>query len=289
MPAGIEEPHGDHREDRKDDAEDMPHEAMVPALPRYNDAMPEKIFISDLHLAEERPQTLALFEHFLRQRPHPGDQLYILGDLFDAWVGDDDDAPLAVRVRTSLRGVSRRGISLYLQRGNRDFLMGRRLMKAIGATLLPDPFKLEVAGEPTLLMHGDLLCTDDIAYQKARRRLRNPLFQWLALRRSLAARRKMAADYRRRSGEKTAMTPAEIMDANPETVRRYLERHGATQLIHGHTHRPAVHEHPLADGTQARRYVLDEWHADHAACWVDDGKALRRETITPGSDNPRLE
>ncbi len=241
--------------------------------------MAEQIFISDLHLAEERPETLALFEHFLRERPRPGDRLYILGDLFDAWIGDDDDARLARRVREALAATRARGVQLFIQRGNRDFLMGQRLMRAIGATLLPDPFRTEVAGEPTLLMHGDLLCTDDIAYQRARRRLRNPLFQWLALRRSLDWRRARAAEYRRRSGEVTAMTPADIMDANPDTVIDYLQRHQATRLIHGHTHRPAVHEHRLADGHIAYRYVLDEWHADHAAAWVANDRDLWREEI----------
>lgn len=242
--------------------------------------MPDNIFISDLHLSESRPGTSALFERFLAERPHPGDRLYILGDLFDAWVGDDDDAPLADRIRTALRELTERGVQVLIQRGNRDFLLGRRFMRETGATLLPDPYLTEVAGKPTLLMHGDLLCSDDLSYQKARRKLRNPLFQWLALRRSLAARRRMAAEYRRRSGEVTAMTAADIMDANEQTIAEYLQRHHATQLIHGHTHRPAVHEHKLADGLIAQRYVLDEWHGDHAAAWVDDGSTLHREEIT---------
>lgn len=242
--------------------------------------MPENLFISDLHLSEARPQTLALFEQFLARRPQPGDSLYILGDLFDAWVGDDDDSPLAETVRTALLRLTQRGVKIFIQRGNRDFLMGRRLMRATGAQLLPDPYLTNVAGQPTLLMHGDLLCTDDLAYQKARRKLRNPLFQWLALRRSLAARRQIAAKYRARSGEVTSMTAADIMDANEKTILEYLQRHGATRMIHGHTHRPAVHEHALPDGGVATRYVLDEWHGDHAAAWVDDGSSLRREEIT---------
>jgi UDP-2,3-diacylglucosamine hydrolase len=241
--------------------------------------MPENLFISDLHLAEERPATLAMFLAFLRERPKAGDSLYILGDLFDAWVGDDDDAPLANTVRHALRKLTARGVHLYLQRGNRDFMMGRRLTHDTGATLLPDPYRMPVAGQPTLLMHGDLLCTDDLAYQKARRKLRNPVFQWLAMRKPLQARRQMAAEYRRRSGEVTAMTAADIMDANTDAVLRYLRRHHATQMIHGHTHRPAVHRHPVGDGVTATRYVLDEWHADHAAVWVDDGRTLRREQI----------
>ncbi len=248
--------------------------------------MPEKIFISDLHLSDTRPDTTALFGQFLEQRPQAGDQLYILGDLFDAWIGDDDDAPLAEQVRTWLKALNQRGVQVFIQRGNRDFLMGKRLMRETGAMLLPDPYLTTVAGQPTLLMHGDLLCTDDLAYQKARRKLRNPLFQWLALRRSLASRHEMAAEYRRRSGEVTAQTAAEIMDANEQTILDHLQRHQATQLIHGHTHRPAVHKHPLADGRIATRYVLDEWHGDHAAAWVDDDKTLRHEEISPSGTSP---
>lgn len=250
----------------------------------YNRGMSENLFISDLHLASERPATLALFLQFLRKRPQPGDSLYILGDLFDAWIGDDDDAPLADTVRGALGDLTARGVALFLQRGNRDFMMGKRLARETGAQLLPDPHRMTVAGQPTLLMHGDLLCTDDVAYQKARRKLRNPLFQWLAMRKSLAGRRKMAADYRRRSGEVTAMTAAEIMDANGDTVIDYLQREQCTQLIHGHTHRPAVHQHRLRDGSLARRYVLDEWHDDNAAVWVDDGTTLSREEIQPDAE-----
>lgn len=241
--------------------------------------MPENLFISDLHLSEERPQTLQLFLNFLQQRPQAGDSLYVLGDLFDAWVGDDDDAPLATSVRNAFRQLTDRGVKLFIQRGNRDFLLGKRFMQATGGTLLPDPYKITVAGHPTLLMHGDLLCTDDLAYQKARKKLRNPVFQWLAMRKSLPARRQMAADYRKRSGEVTAMTAADIMDANVDTVVRYLEQHSATQMIHGHTHRPMVHQHALSQGLPATRYVLDEWHREHAALWVDNGHTLQRETI----------
>lgn len=241
--------------------------------------MSRQWFISDLHLTEERPQTVALFERFLIGYPQAGDRLYILGDLFDAWIGDDDDAALAQRIRGALRTTAARGVALFIQRGNRDFLMGKRLMRACGAERLPDPALATVAGEPTLLMHGDLLCTDDTDYQKARRRLRNPLFQWLMLRKSLESRRRIAAEYRRRSGEKTAVTPAEIMDVNPDTVTDYLMRYGVHRLIHGHTHRPATHEHRLPVGGTATRIVLPEWHADHATAWVADGSTLSRVEI----------
>jgi len=236
--------------------------------------MTKQWFISDLHLAIERPHTLTLFEHFLSELPEPGDHLFILGDLFDVWIGDDDDAELANRVRTALRAASDRGITLFIQRGNRDLVMGRRLMRECGATLLDDCFVTTVAGQQTLLMHGDLLCTDDVDYQKARRRFRNPFFQWFMLRKPLQERRRIVAGYRRRSREVTALKPADIMDVNADTIVRYLDRYRVKHLIHGHTHRPARHEHQLSDGTVATRLVLPEWHEDHATVWMDDGKTL---------------
>lgn len=236
--------------------------------------MARQWFISDLHLTIERPDTLALFEHFLQRYPHDGDRLYILGDLFDVWVGDDDDAELAERVRHALRQAAQRGVEVMIQRGNRDVLIGSRLMQACGATLLPDCYVTEVAGQAALLMHGDLLCTDDVDYQRARRRFHNPLFRWLLLRKSLPARRQIAAKYRRKSGEATALKASEIMDVNPDTVRRYLEKYRVRQLLHGHTHRPATHRHRLADGSEATRIVLPEWHGDTATAWMDDGSRL---------------
>lgn len=241
--------------------------------------MARQWFISDLHLASDRPQTLALFERFVRARLQPGERLFILGDLFDAWIGDDDDGPLAGQVRSTLRAASDRGVDVAIQRGNRDFLMGRRLMHDCGARLLADCEVTPVAGRPTLLMHGDLLCTDDRDYQRARRRFRNPLFQWFMLRKPLAERRRIAAEYRRRSAAKTANLRAEIMDANPDTVVRYLHRFDVERLIHGHTHRPAVHRHPLPDGRDATRIVLPEWHEDDAAAWLDDGEQLSRVVL----------
>jgi UDP-2,3-diacylglucosamine hydrolase len=236
--------------------------------------MARQWFISDLHLSGERPATLALFEHFLDRLPRRGDRLYILGDLFDVWIGDDEDAEPAGRVRSALRQASQRGVEVLIQRGNRDFLMGRRLMRDCGARLLPDCHVTEVAGQATLLMHGDLLCTDDVDYQKARRRFRNPLFQWLLLRRPLHARRRIAADYRRRSREATSLKAGDIMDVNPQAVLRYLEKYRVHQLVHGHTHRPATHLHRLADGSEARRIVLPQWHDDAATAWVDEGDRL---------------
>ena len=241
--------------------------------------MPTQWFISDLHLAADRPATVALFQRFLGDFPRAGDQVFILGDLFDYWIGDDDDAALADEVRRALAAASRGNVQIAIQRGNRDFLMGQRLMHDCGATLLPDCHVTPVAGLPTLLMHGDLLCTDDVDYQKLRRRLRNPVVQWLLMRRSLATRRRIADDYRRRSGEATATKTAEIMDVNDTTVRRYLKRYAVRRLIHGHTHRPAIHQHELDDGSHATRLVLPEWHNARAVAWRDDGQNLAPEEI----------
>jgi UDP-2,3-diacylglucosamine hydrolase len=244
--------------------------------------MSRQWFISDLHLASERPRTLDLFEHFLADCPSAGDRLFILGDLFDAWIGDDDDAELATRVRQTMRTATDRGVEIFVQRGNRDFLIGRRLMRESGARLLPDRHVIRVMDQPTLLMHGDLLCTDDVKYQRARRRFRNPLFQWLMLRKPLHERRRIAADYRRRSGEETALKPSEIMDVNPAAVVRELQRHRVRQLIHGHTHRAATHRLTLPDGSQARRIVLPEWHSDRAVAWADDGSRLQEVQVARG-------
>ena len=232
-------------------------------------------FISDLHLTLGRPESLALFEQFLTEMPNDGDRVFILGDLFDAWIGDDDDAELARRVRAAIRGAVDRNVAVFVQRGNRDVLLGKRFSRETGAMLLPDEFVTPVAGEPTLLVHGDQLCTDDVDYQKARRRFRNPLFQWLILRKSLAARREIAATYRQRSRDAKAQKSEEIMDVNTDTVLRFLRRHRVGRMIHGHTHRPALHEHTLADGSAAIRLVLPEWHGRSVEVWFDDGDALQ--------------
>lgn len=251
--------------------------------------MTKQWFISDLHLAAERPQTLALFEQFLSICPQRADRLYILGDLFDVWIGDDDDAEVAVRVRRALRAASDRGIEVLIQRGNRDLIMGKRLMRECGARMLPDCHVTEVAGHPTLLMHGDLLCTDDVDYQKTRRRFRNPLFQWIMLRKSLQERRRIVAEYRSRSRELTALKPADIMDVNTETVSRYLKKYRTRRLIHGHTHRPASHEHRMGDNTLATRLVLPEWHEDHAIAWLDDGSRLTEVPVSADQSDRRCE
>jgi UDP-2,3-diacylglucosamine hydrolase len=239
----------------------------------------ETLFISDLHLTAEPPGTLELFQRFLSVRAPSARQLYILGDLFDAWIGDDDDATPGPEVRAGLRALTRAGTDCLLMHGNRDFLLGRAFARDTGCTLLRDPTRICLDGTPTLLMHGDLLCTDDVAYQRFRRRMRNPLIQSLFLWKSLDRRRAMAADYRRKSGAATAMKAEAIMDVNPQTVAEFMRRHDARTLIHGHTHRPADHRLTV-DGQETMRRVLAEWHPDHAEVlvWADGG--FRREPWT---------
>lgn len=236
----------------------------------------ESLFVSDLHLSPERPGTTELFMRFLVERAPRARRLYILGDLFETWIGDDDDTPEYLSVRNALRALTASGTECALMRGNRDFLLGRAFSRDSGCTLLPDPTLRYFDGEPTLLMHGDLLCTDDVAYQKFRRRIRNPLVIWLFLRKSLASRRKIAADYRRKSGAATSDKTERIMDVNEDSVLDYLRRADAVRLIHGHTHRPAEHE---LDGGRAHRSVLAEWHADQGEVLAHLGGHWHRERI----------
>jgi UDP-2,3-diacylglucosamine hydrolase len=239
----------------------------------------ETLFISDLHLSLDRPDTVDLFLRFLAGRARSAQRLYILGDLFDAWIGDDDDSPPGPAVRAGLRALTQTGTACLLLHGNRDFLIGRAFGRETGCTLLRDPATIDLDGTLTLLMHGDLLCTDDVAYQRFRRRMRNPLLQRIFLWKSLASRRAVAADYRSKSGAATAAKSEQIMDVNDQTVRTYLRRHGARTLIHGHTHRPADHRLTL-DGREVARLVLAEWHPDHGEVLVYADGGFRREGLT---------
>jgi UDP-2,3-diacylglucosamine hydrolase len=242
------------------------------------------LFVSDLHLSPDRPETLALFLAFLAGRAREADQLYLLGDIFDAWIGDDDDSSPNAEVKAALGAVTASGVRCHLMHGNRDFLVGRSFCRQTGCRLLRDPTLARFADEPTLLMHGDLLCTDDVAYQRFRRRVRNPLVQRLFLWRSLAARRKVAADYRRKSGAATAEKAPQIMDVNQETVARYLRRSGAVRLIHGHTHRPGDHLIAI-DGREAVRSVLAEWHPNQGEMLVHGPSGWHREPVLPSQSH----
>jgi len=216
------------------------------------------LFISDLHLDETRPQIVDLFVRFLADEARKADALYILGDLFESWIGDDDDAPLATRIAHALRSLRDSGVPIYFMHGNRDFLLGAEYAKRAGMELLADPTIVELDGERTLLMHGDTLCTDDVEYQKFRGLVRNPAWQQQFLAKPLAERRAFAAQARGESRKQTAMKAAEIMDVNQGAVESAMRTHGVRRLIHGHTHRPATHRFDL-DGQAAERIVLGDW------------------------------
>lgn len=234
----------------------------------------ETLFISDLHLSPQRPILTALFLRFLERRAPLAARLCILGDLFDVWVGDDDD--LLPEVRAGLRRLSDGGTDCLLMRGNRDFLLGRGFARHTGCQLISDPHRIWLGDAPVLLMHGDLLCTDDVAYQRFRRRARNPLIQCLFLWLPLARRRRIAAGYRQRSGEAMAAKAAEIMDVNDESVRRQMRRSRVHRLIHGHTHRPGDHRFSL-DGRPALRQVLADWQDDRGEILAQRGDGWQRE------------
>jgi len=244
--------------------------------------MAETLFISDLHLAPDRSEVVELFLELLHTRARRARALYILGDLFDAWIGDDDDQPPYPEIRTALRRLTEGGTRGYLLHGNRDFLIGRAFVRDTGCMLLADPTRLDLAGTPTLLMHGDLLCTDDVPYQRFRQRIRNPLVKRLFLWRSLSRRRGIADDYRRKSGVAMAEKMPAIMDVSQGTVEAYLRRYRIYRLIHGHTHRPADHTFAL-DGRPATRLVLAEWHPNRGELLVVSEDGWRRERI--GSDD----
>jgi len=221
--------------------------------------MPGTLFISDLHLDPERPAVTALFLEFLATRAREADAVYILGDLFEAWIGDDDETPLNLEVIQGIRACVDAGTPVFLMHGNRDFLLGDRFVRQSRCVLLEDPARIDLYGIPTLLMHGDLLCTDDTEYLAFRERVRDGGWQAELLEKPLAVRREMAAEMRRSSREKTAGKPESIMDVNAAAVVDAMTQHAVVQLIHGHTHRPGVHALQVA-GQPARRYVLGDWY-----------------------------
>ncbi|MEA3639321.1 MAG: UDP-2,3-diacylglucosamine diphosphatase [Lamprobacter sp.] len=234
----------------------------------------ERLFISDLHLSPQRPALTRLFIEFLEQRAPRASELYILGDLFDAWIGDDDD-PLP-EVRLAFQRLTAQHRRCLVMHGNRDFLLGRRFARTTGCELIPDPCLIQLSGEPVLLMHGDGLCTDDLAYQRFRRRVRNPIAQQLFLWSPLSKRRRIAASYRQRSKEAMMAKPEEIMDVNDSAVIRQMRRFKVRRLIHGHTHRPRDHLIHL-DGQPVLRQVLSDWHDDCGEILVYQAGSWRRE------------
>jgi UDP-2,3-diacylglucosamine hydrolase len=217
-------------------------------------------FVADLHLTDERPAATGRFFRFLEEEVAGADALYILGDLFEAWIGDDHDEQVAGDAARRLKALVDAGTPVYFMHGNRDFMLARRYAAQAGMTLLTDPARIDLYGVPTLLMHGDTLCTDDLAYQRFRQRVRHPLALRLLRGLPRALRRRLARQARAGSESAKAAKAAEIMDVNADAVARVLRDHRARRLIHGHTHRPARHLHHV-DGQDCERWVVPDWYA----------------------------
>lgn len=242
--------------------------------------MAQTLFISDLHLDASRPQILAVFRRFLTEEAPGADALYILGDLFEYWIGDDmlrhsaTSAALAP-IAEALRAVSAAGVPVYFMHGNRDFLIGTEFAERCGLELLPESMVVDLYGTPTLIMHGDTLCTDDTEYQRLRLMLRDPQWQQNFLALPIEERISQARKLREQSMDATRDKVEEIMDVNPDAVEAALRQYGAHRLIHGHTHRPAIHDFDM-QGEHAQRIVLGDWY--------EQGSVLRCDT-----DGCRLE
>lgn len=229
--------------------------------------MPHTLFISDLHLCASQPRTAQLFVQFTRDIAPQADALYILGDLFEYWAGDDDlNAPFHQQVITSIRELSKQGTPVFIMHGNRDFLMDEQLAQACHATLLTDPTLLDLYGTPTLLTHGDALCTDDKEYQAFRQQVRHPVWRNNFLAQPLAQRKAQIEQLRKMSEDQKQTKAMEIMDVNLAAVAGLFRAHHYPRLIHGHTHRQRHHLHEV-DGKTCDRWVLGDWH--------ETGNALR--------------
>ncbi|HBS5951939.1 TPA: UDP-2,3-diacylglucosamine diphosphatase [Klebsiella variicola] len=219
------------------------------------------LFIADLHLQTEEPAITAGFLRFLQGEARQADALYILGDLFEAWIGDDDPKPLHQQIASAIKAVVDAGVPCYFIHGNRDFLVGQRFARQSGMLLLAEEERLDLYGREVLIMHGDTLCTDDPGYLAFRAKVHTPWIQRLFLALPLLIRRRIAARMRADSKAANSSKSMDIMDVNPQAVVDVMERHHVQWLIHGHTHRPAVHE-LQANGQPAWRVVLGAWHSE---------------------------
>ena len=234
------------------------------------------LFVSDVHLNVVRADIVGAFLAFLEQKARHADALFILGDLFDEWLGDDDDKPPHGEVCDALAALTATGLPVSVVHGNHDFLLGKKFTKRSGCSLLGDHTIIDIYGTSTLIMHGDTLCTDDVDYQAFRKMTRNPIMQKMFLSLPLAKRAEKAAGIRQGSREDVALKSDEIMDVTTEAVDAVMRKYNVRHLIHGHTHRPAVHSFTLND-QEATRIVLGDWYEqDSVLIWDEAGYRLGR-------------
>jgi len=235
------------------------------------------LFISDLHLSGERENITELFIHFLDQRASKADALYILGDLFEVWPGDDMIQPDYESSIIKMKQLADNGLPLYVMQGNRDFLMAEKFAEESGATLIEDPTIIDLYGTSTLLMHGDTLCTDDIDYQKFRTMVRDPRWKKEFFAKPNEERLAMTTKYRKISKDETAKKSMDIMDVNQQAVESVMSENEINQLIHGHTHRPAIHDFSV-NGQSKKRIVLGDWF-EHGSVLICNENGCQLEII----------
>ena len=237
------------------------------------------LFISDLHLSGEHPHLTALLEHFVDHLTDDAHAIYILGDLFEVWLGDDMVLPEYQPAIAAIQRLTARNIPVYVLHGNRDFLLRDQFCAITGTTLLTEPAIISLDDKPTLLLHGDTLCTDDFRYQQLRKMVRDPQFQAQFLAKTPTERIAQARQYREMSKAETSNKASDIMDVNQTAVAEVMRKHQVTQLIHGHTHRPAVHRFK-SDGQDMTRYVLSDWgqRGSYLHC-NNNGSELRYFTL----------
>jgi len=226
------------------------------------------LFISDLHLDPERPDITARFRAFVEGEARRAERLFILGDLFESWVGDDEDSALAETVATSLRALANAGTHCFFMIGNRDFLLGEAFCSRAGMQILTEPHQELIDGVDTVLLHGDALCTDDHSYQAFRRMVRDPEWQRTFLAKPIDERRRLARAARMQSQRHTSAASETIMDVNADAVRALFAHSHARRIIHGHTHRPHYH----APGTAHERIVLGDWYSQGSALTITESE-----------------
>ncbi|MGF1762930.1 UDP-2,3-diacylglucosamine diphosphatase [Aliivibrio kagoshimensis] len=227
------------------------------------------LFISDLHLSEELPAITKCFLAFMKNEAINADALYVLGDLFETWFGDDDNSAFNRTIINAFKTLTDSGVPCFFLEGNRDFLIGKKFAKQTGMTLLPEICTIDLYGTKTLIMHGDTLCTKDEGYQKYRATVHKPWVQWIFLHLPLNVRHRLVGNIKSSSAEKKEQKQMVIMDVTPEEVFSEMQRFNVTQLIHGHTHRPAVHELTLNSGL-AKRVVLGDWYSQGSVLLVTE-------------------
>jgi len=232
------------------------------------------LFISDLHLEADRPEIGEQFLDFLDEEAADAEALYILGDFFEYWVGDDDPDEYYASIKRSLRAFTHSGVPTYFMHGNRDFMIGETFAEQTGVTILPDPYPLDLFGKRVLLSHGDALCTDDTEYQKVRTMTRNPDWQAMILAKPLEERIAIAKQARARSQDRNKTLSESIVDVNADAVRQTISEYGVEILLHGHTHRPGIHGVEV-DDRFAKRVVLGDWYDQGSVLrWDEDGLEL---------------